>query len=155
MASGTESGGLEPLFRLLVAYRFFVYVGGLFVLGVPLVLSMVGVTISQTARTVLVVAVLCVMVLTYAGERRVGHDHIDPRTGKSTEDYPLGMRVAVALAAVGVAVGVYVAIEVNPLTGLVFVVGAYFFGYLGYRGGRDDGAGDRSDGGDGGGGKGA
>lgn len=145
MTSETESGGLNPLFRLLVAYRFLVYVGGLFVIGLPLVLSMVDVVVPRAARTVLVVAVLCVMVLTYVGERRVGHDHIDPRTGKSIEEYPLEMRVAVALAVVGIAAGVYVAIEVNALTGLVFVVGSYFFGYLAYRGGFDGG--DDGDGG--------
>ena len=137
MASEIESSGPNSFLRLLVAYRFFVYVGGLVVLGLPLLLSMADVAVPQAARTVLTVAVLVAMVLTYVGERRVGHDHIDPRTGTATEHYPLKMRAIVALAGIGIALGVYVAIEVNVLTGLVFVLGAYFFGYLAYRGGFD------------------
>jgi hypothetical protein len=43
------------------------------------------------------------------------------------------MRAAVALSILGVAAGIYVALEVNPIAGALFVLGAYLFGYVGYR----------------------
>ncbi|WP_435075918.1 hypothetical protein [Halococcus sp. AFM35] len=132
----TESSGLDPLFRLLVTHRLLVYFGGLFVIGLPLLFRALGIGLSGTARTVLVVVTLAVMVLTYLGERRVGFS--DSRT-ETTQDYPLKMRLVLALALVGIAVGIYVALEVNTLAGLLFIAGAYFFGYMGYRGGLDEG----------------
>jgi hypothetical protein len=133
----SESSGLNSLLRLLVAYRLLIYFGGLFVIGLPLLFGALGVELSGTTRTVLVVVTLAVMVLTYAGERRVGFD--GSRTDATAEDYPLKMRLMLALAVLGIAVGIYVALEVNALTGLLFIAGAYFFGYLGYRGGLDEG----------------
>jgi hypothetical protein len=132
----TESSGLDPLFRLLVTYRLLIYFGGLFVIGLPLLFRALGIELSGTARTVLVVVTLSVMVLTYLGERRVGFP--DSRTETTSKEYPLKMRLALALALLGIAVGIYVALEVNTLTGLLFIAGAYLFGYMGYRGGLDE-----------------
>jgi hypothetical protein len=131
----TEPNGLNSLFRLLVAYRLLVYFGGLFVIGLPLMFGALGIELSAAVRTVLVVVTLAVMVLTYIGERRVGFD--GSRTETTAEEYPLKMRLMLALAVLGIAVGIYVALEVNTLTGLLFIAGAYFFGYMGYRGGLD------------------
>ena len=146
MASESRTADLDPLFRLLVAYRSFVYLGGLLVISLPLFLSVAfDVEPPATVRAVVVTVSLAIMVVTYVGERRVGHDHIDPRTGQPTEAYSLRMRVALALAVVGIAVGIYVALEVNSLAGTLFVLGAYLFGYLGYRG--ETNADDDTDGG--------
>lgn len=135
MTPETESSGLDPLFRVLVAHRLLVYFGGLFVIGLPLLFGALGIELSGTTRTVLVVVTLAVMVFTYLGERRVGFDdaQTEPRL-----DYPLKMRLVLALAVLGIAVGIYVALEVNALTGLLFIAGAYFFGYMGYRGGLNE-----------------
>jgi polyferredoxin len=132
----SESSGLKSLFRLLVAHRLLIYFGGLFVIGLPLLFGALGIQLSGTARTVLVVVTLAVMVLTYIGERRIGFGR--SRAEPTTDEYPLKMRVMLALAVLGIAVGIYVALEVNPLTGLLFIAGAYFFGYMGYRGGLDE-----------------
>ena len=142
MASRSGAAQLDPLFRLLVAYRIPIYFGGLFLIGLPLLFRALEIELPATARTVLIVVVLVVMVLTYVGERRVGLDHVDPRTGRATEEYSLRLRLSLALAALGVAVGVYVALEVSTITGLLFIIGAYFFGYMGYRSELDGGEGE-------------
>lgn len=129
----TESSGLDPLFRMLVSYRLLVYFGGLFVISLPLLLRALGIELPGTARTVLVVITLAVMLLTYLGERRVGY--ADTRTESATEEYSLKTRLALVLAVAGIAIGVYVALELNTIGGLLFIAGAYLFGYLGYRGG--------------------
>lgn len=137
MASETSRSpnALAPLFRFLVAYRIVVYLGGLTVIGVPLLLQRAfDVAVPSSARTALVTVSLALMVVTYLAERRVGYGHVDPQTGESKESYSLRLRLSVAVAVVGVAVGIYVALEVNFVAGLLFVAGAYLFGYLGYRG---------------------
>ncbi|MFB6167727.1 MAG: hypothetical protein ABEJ43_02650 [Haloferacaceae archaeon] len=125
--------GADRLFRLLVSHRMLVYVGGLVVIGSPLfIVRAFGRELPWSVRTALVVSSLAVMIVTYVGERRVGHDHLDDTTGESTEEYPLRMRLAVAMAVLGLAVGVFIAIEVDILGGLLFVGGSYFFAYLAY-----------------------
>jgi hypothetical protein len=131
----TEPSGLDSLFRLLVTYRLLIYFGGLFVIGLPLLFRALGIELSETARTVLVVVTLAVMVLTYLGERRVGY--ADSRTESATEEYSLQTRLAFVFALIGIAVGIYVTLEVNTLTGILFIAGAYLFGYMGYRRGFD------------------
>jgi hypothetical protein len=44
------------------------------------------------------------------------------------------------MAVVGIAIGIYVLMEVNLFAGLLFILGAYLFAYMGYRteGGNDD-----------------
>jgi hypothetical protein len=127
----TESNGLNSLFQLLVTYRLLVYFGGLFVIGLPLLFRALGIGLSGAARTVLVAVMLAVMVLTYLGEHYVGY--FGSRTESATEDYSLQTRLAFALAFLGIAVGIYVALEVNTFAGLLFIAGAYLFGYMGYR----------------------
>lgn len=136
MASETQtsSRGFGTLLRFLVTYRLLVYLGGLIAIGIPLVLQRVyGVQLSPGARTAIVVVSLGVMIVTYLAERRVEQDHIDDRTGESTEAYSTRLRVSVATAIVGLAIGVYVSIEVNLLAGALFIIGAFLFGYMGYR----------------------
>lgn len=129
----TESSDPNPLFELLVAYRLIVYFGGLVLIALPLVLEALEIGFPATARVVIVAVVLTLMVLTYLGERRVGFGESET-TGTS---YPLRTRLALAFALVGIAVGVYVTLEVSTLAGLLFIAGAYLFGYMGYRSGFD------------------
>ena len=135
MTSRTESSELDALFRLLVAYRLLVYFGGLFVIGLPLLFGALGIELPGSARVVLVAVTLSLMVLTYLGERRVGL--FESQTETTAEEYPLRMRLMLTLSVLGIAVGIYAALEVNALTGLLFIAGAYFFGYVGYQSGRD------------------
>ncbi|MFB6196150.1 MAG: hypothetical protein ABEI80_08250 [Haloplanus sp.] len=136
MASETQSSSraFGTLLRFLVTYRLLVYLGGLIAIGVPLLLQrLYGVQLSQGARTAIVVVSLGVMIVTYLAERRVGQDHIDERTGQSTESYSTRLRVSVATAIVGLAIGIYVTLEVDPLAGALFITGAFLFAYMGYR----------------------
>ena len=153
MASRTSgaAGGVEAVSHLLVAYRLPIYLGGLAVIGAPLaVASAFDVTIPPAVRTAVVVASLGLMVATYLAERRVGvPDRSDGRTGAGRansgegSEYPLAARAAVAVAVLGVAVGVYLGLERDPITGLLFVGGAYLFAYLGYKVLGRDAGGDR------------
>lgn len=136
MASEAQSSNraFGTLLRFLVTYRLFVYLGGLIAIGVPLVLQRAyGTELSPGARTAIVVVSLGVMIVTYLAERRVGQGHIDDRTGESRESYSTRLRVSVATAIVGIAIGIYVAMEVNPFAGALFIIGAFLFGYMGYR----------------------
>jgi len=136
MASQTQSPdrAFGTLFRFLVTYRIFVYLGGLIAIGIPLLLQRAyGTELSPGARTAIVVVSLGVMIVTYIAERRVGSGHIDERTGESTEAYSLRLRASVATAVVGLAVGIYAVMEINVLTGSLFIIGAFFFAYMGYR----------------------
>ena len=144
MASRTDSGGYLPIAGILVTYRLPIYVGGLLVISIPLVLSSAfNVVVPGTARTVLVGVTLAVMIATYIAERYVGYDsESEPRT-EDKPTYSLRLRVALALSVVGIAVGIYVALEIAPFTGLLFILGAYLFGYIGYRGEFDENENDR------------
>ena len=71
MSSRNNPTNFTLLLQFLVKIRLFVYFGGLFVIGLPLLLRALGVTTSASIRTALVVTVLSVMVLTYFGERRL------------------------------------------------------------------------------------
>ncbi|GAB6859927.1 hypothetical protein ACFR97_03250 [Haloplanus litoreus] len=136
MASQTQSPdhAFGTLFRFLVTYRLFVYLGGLIAIGIPLALQRAyGTELSPGARTAIVVASLSVMIVTYIAERRVGQGHIDERTGESTESYSLRLRASVATAVVGLAVGVYAIMEISVFTGALFILGAFLFAYMGYR----------------------
>lgn len=137
MASHTSSaaGRIDAVSRLLVAYRLQIYLGGLLAIGAPVVAaSAFGVAVPPAVRTAIVVASLGIMVLTYVAERRVGvAESREGEGGARTEEYPLAVRVAVALSVLGVAAGVYVGLERNLAAGLVFVIGAYLFASLGYK----------------------
>jgi hypothetical protein len=144
MALRTDSGGHLPIAGILVAYRLFIYVGGLLVISIPLVLSSAfSVVVPGTARTVLVGVTLAVMIATYIAERYVGYDSESESHTEDKPTYSLRLRVALAFSVVGIAVGIYVALEIAPFTGLLFILGAYLFGYIGYRGEFDESENDR------------
>ena len=139
MASHARSNGGDgdPL-ALLAAYSLPIYVGGLIAIATPLALAEVaGIVVPPAARTAVVAVSLAVMVATYVGERRGSAGDAGGSAtgdGRDRPEYSLRARLAVAAAVVGVAVGVYVAAAGDVVVGLLFVLGAYFFGYLAYRG---------------------
>jgi hypothetical protein len=138
MASETQSAArpFGTLLRFLVAYRLFIYLGGLVAIGIPLALQRAyGMELSPGARTAIVVVSLGLMIVTYLGERRVGRDHSSTGTGvdEEADAYSLRLRASIATAVVGLAVGIYVVMEINPLTGAFFILGAVLFAYMGYR----------------------
>lgn len=138
----TQGDGADEVLRYLAANRTAVYIGGLLVISAPIALVQVGIELPAAARSALVVASLAVMIVTYVAERRVGDEvqesHKAAATGER-ETYSRRTRLAVAAAVVGLAVGVYVAVEVDALVGLLFIAGAYLFTYVAYRGGDDGG----------------
>lgn len=146
MAARTNRSDLDPLFRSLVAYRVFIYVGGLVAIALPRILRTVaGIDLAASVRTLIVAASLGVMILTYLGERRVGLDEepkptaSDPSSGGDGEsrEYSRRTRTTVAIGLVGLAIGIYVAVEVNLLIGLLFIAGGLLFGQSAYRGGSE------------------
>lgn len=140
MAARTEATGLDGLFRLLVAYRLLVYLAGTVAIGTPLFLAVgFDVEVPGSARTAIVVASLGLMILTYVGERRVGLPEETSATERpdDRETYSLRKRAAVGAAVVGVALGVYIALERNPVIGGLFVLGALLFARIAY-GGEDE-----------------
>ena len=126
---------------MLVAYRLLIYFGGLAAIGTPLALqNLAGVTTPVSVRAALTVSVVGLMVVTYLAERRVDARSTPDATGgadttsggSSDGGYPLRTRVAVAAAVLGLAIGVYVALELSPVGGVLFVAGSYLFAYLAY-----------------------
>lgn len=96
---------LARLAATLRSWRYAVYVGGLVVVTLG---ARVG---PEWARTPLVVLTLTVMGGTYLAELRGRADEVSAGV------------VVTALALVGVAVGSYLAVEVNRLGGALFVLG--------------------------------
>lgn len=135
MTVDTGDSEFEPLFRLLVAYRLPIYLGGVAVIALPIVLADVfGTVIPAGARTAIVVVTIAVMIATYVGERRLdGTPDGDDATEPDRPTYPLRTRIAMTMALLGVAVGIFVALEVDLAAGILFILGAYLFGYIGYR----------------------
>ena len=149
MITDTDAPG--GLGAFLVTYRMAIYLGGIAVIGLPLVLhSTAGITLSDSARLAITITTVGLMTVTYLAERRLGLD-VDAgvdgdsvstggdsdRTVDSTSTgggYPLRTRIAVAAAVLGLAAGIYVALEVSIIAGVLFVGGAYFFAYLAYEG---------------------
>jgi hypothetical protein len=135
MSSHTDRSEHWPLAVILVAYRLPIYIGGLLVISIPLILSSAfSVVIPATARTVLVVVTLTVMIATYIAERYVGYDSENELQTDEESTYSMRLRVALAFSIIGIAAGIYIALEIAPFTGMMFIVGAYLFGYFGYRG---------------------
>ena len=123
------------LLGLLVRYRIPIYFGGLFILGLPLLLQALEIGTSGTTRTLLVILVLSVMVLTYLAERRLGID--TPQSNQSqpdsaTETYSFKARALFVVAILGLGAGLYVALQVDLLFGIVIAIGAYLLGYVTY-----------------------
>jgi hypothetical protein len=133
--------GVDPLLRLLVAHRLAVYVGGLLVIVAPRLLErFADVVLSPAVRSAVVVTSLALMSVTYLAERRVRRNR-DADRSADREEFDLETRIAGALAVLGLAAGIYVAVEVNLFTGAAFAVGAYFFAYLAFRANRGGGRG--------------
>ncbi|MEF8791495.1 MAG: hypothetical protein V5A61_15320 [Haloarculaceae archaeon] len=138
-----DAGGLDPLFRFLVAYRLVLYLGGLIAISLPLGLAwLFDVELSAAARTAVVGVSFAVILLTYLAERRVGLDHTD-EYGEPTESYSVRMRATFLLSLLGVAVGVYFLARGRVGAGLLFLGGAFLFAGMAYRreGDRTGGAG--------------
>lgn len=147
MAARTDRTGFDSLFRSLVAYRLFIYVGGLIAISLPRVLrTAAGIELAAPVRTLVVVVSLGVMILTYVGERRVGLDGgSDPTAPRSPSDagseagsgYSRRTRTSLVIGLAGIAIGVYVALEADTLVGVLFVIGGVLFGRSAYRGGTE------------------
>lgn len=134
MATDANGTALDALLELLVAYRGVVYVGGLLAIGSPLLaVHGFGVEPPRAVRVTVVWVSLGVMILTYVGERRLGTTGTGGRPNEDREPFSLHVRAALVMAVLGVAVGVYAAIEVSLVIGLLFVVGAILFGQFAFR----------------------
>ncbi|MCL7417465.1 MAG: hypothetical protein M8354_06460 [Halalkalicoccus sp.] len=144
MATRTNRSGLETLVRSLVAYRTVVYGGGLIAIGLPRVLrTAAGIEVAAPIRTLLVVASLGLMILTYLGERSADTEDAKPAPSRTTLastsetepeiGYSRRTRTTVAIGLAGIAIGIYVAIEVDTLVGLLFIGGGLLFGRSAYR----------------------
>ena len=153
-ASTGPAAGATALLRVLVEYRLVVYLGGLAAIAAPTLLAYADVTVALSTRRLVVGIALGTMVLTYLGERRYvhgdhgtgsGHDdgsrgtrdanHGDGVTrersdGPDAESFDWRTRLALVGAIAGIALGVYVAVAVDLLYGVVFVAGAYLFAQL-------------------------
>ena len=136
----TDIDAPGELGAFLVTHRIAIYMGGVAVIALPLVLhNAAGVTVSRSARLAITVAMVGLMAVTYLAELRLGTDVDDSRdeaTGRASASggYPLRTQIAVGAAVLGLALGVYVGLEVSWLAGLLFAAGAYFFAYMAYEG---------------------
>ena len=155
MPSHANESGFDSLLRSLVAHRFAVYVGGLAVIALPALLrGALDLDVPATIRTLLVAVALGAMILTYLGERRVADEaageerRLRPNAENRTPEgeastvgsgYSRRTRTTVAIGLVGIAIGIYVAIEVDTIIGVLFVVGGLLFGQSAFSGGDDEG----------------
>lgn len=105
-------------------YRTLIYLFGLVVLG-GTALARPG----EAVRVAVVTATLAVMTLTYGAELWTRADGVATDT----------LDVRLVLAVVGVAAGGYVALAVNTVAGLLFVLGAMLFLRASVRGPAPDG----------------
>lgn len=135
------------LLRFLAVHRMVAYIGGLLVIVSPTLLEKSGTAVPSTARTLLVLVSLALMIATYVGERRFGtgrsggseaSDDAANSPATASSAYSRRTRLLFTLALAGFAIGVYVAVEVSEVAGIAFVVGAYLFGYFTFHG-DDDG----------------
>lgn len=130
----SEGDGTHGLFRFLVDYRLWLYFAALFAMSLPLGLVwLYNIEISTAARTTIVAVSFAVILVTYLAERRVGLSHDTATADASGPAYPLRMRAGVVLAILGVAGGVFFALDGRPLVGLMFGVGAVFFLQMAYQ----------------------
>lgn len=128
------------LARALATYSLPIYVIGLLVIVFTRIAEgRLGVALPGRLQQALVVGTLLVMVATYLAERRFrgeqdGTGSGEGETAEGKAEYSLYARLSMAGAAVGVAIGIYVAFAMErPLAGVLFVLGAYLFVRMGYR----------------------
>jgi hypothetical protein len=149
MVSRANESGFDSLLRSLVAHRFAVYVGGLVVIALPALLrGAFDLDVPAAVRTLLVAVALGAMILTYLGERRVadGAADRDGRTQPRADDrtptegtevsrsgYSRRTRTTVVIGLSGIAIGIYVAVEIDTIVGILFVVGGLLFGQSAFR----------------------
>lgn len=137
MARANE-GGPSLLFRFLVDNRLLFYVGGLIAISMPLGLVwLFGVELPPGARTAIVTVSFGIILLTYLAERRVGLERVHATDDRAREPYSARFRAIVFLAIVGIAVGIYLLLERDPIVGLLFLAGALLFFQQAYRVERD------------------
>ena len=133
----TRSDSLPAwLGRALATYSLAVYAVGLVVIALTRVAGdRLGVPFPARARQAAVVVALAVMAVTYLAERRFALDgEVDGEGATSDDEYSLPARAAVAAAAIGVAVAVYLAVALDRFfAGALFIFGAYLFVYMAYR----------------------
>ncbi|MFC7167767.1 hypothetical protein [Halospeciosus flavus] len=130
--------------RELASRRLFAYAFGLAIVTAPQALTSLGVTVTGVLRTGFLAVGLGLMVVTYVAELWVGRNEVDSSeeagaapTEADDDRYSTRDRLVVGLAALGVAVGVYVALTVDQLAGILFVGGALLFGQYAFRRGRE------------------
>lgn len=134
MAERPDAGSAHELLRFLAAYSLAIYVFGVFVISIPVALAWgFDYYVSEPVRFAVVGASLLVLVLTYVAERRVGFGDGGPMPEERASDYSLETRALLAAAALGVAVGIYAAVEVSYVVAFLFFVGAYLFTRLAFR----------------------
>jgi len=121
----------------LATYSLAVYAVGLFVIALTRVAGdRLGIPFPARARQAAVVVALAVMAVTYLAERQftLDGDGTARESATSADEYSLTARAAVAAAAIGVAVAVYLVVALDRFfAGALFIFGAYLFVYMAYR----------------------
>lgn len=131
MSPTLQGATVDSVLRRLAGHRRAIYVGGMVVASLPLFLATeLNVHLSRPVRVGVVAASLAVMGLTYLGERRVPGDATD---AGETAAYDGRTRLVFGAIVVGVAVGIYVTLEVDPRAGSLYLLGSLLYGYREYR----------------------
>jgi hypothetical protein len=111
---------VRRLFAALEPRRYLIYLGGL---GAVILSRALGPTWLRTPVFVLALTVMCT---TYLAELHDGDEAVETTT------------LVLGLAVVGIAVGAFVASEVNPIAGFLFVAGGILFFRAATRGAPDE-----------------
>lgn len=153
-----EASRPRRIARALATRRLFAYAAGLAIVTFPRALASLGYSVPSALRTACLVLGLGLMVVTYASELWVGRseesaaedraaegraaeperrDVAPSDTARGEPTYSRRDRIVISLSALGVAAGVYIALNIDQVTGLLFILGAFLFGQYGFRKGRD------------------
>lgn len=134
MTETQTSGWTNDLFRFLAAYSGVIYIAGVAVISVPVVLAWgFDIFVPSSIRYVVVGASLTVMILAYVAERRARFPDSERTLDERKREYTTRTRALVGVAIIGLAFGIYTAIEVNLIVGGIFFVGAYFFTRMAFK----------------------
>lgn len=125
------------LARALATYSLAVYAIGILLIVTTRLVQRGTFAFPGRMRQALVTATLLVMVVTYLSERRFSRDGAsgsnDDSASEGTVDYSLSARLSMVGAAVGVAMGIYVAVGLDRMfLGGIFLLGAYLFVRMAY-----------------------